>query len=120
MNHFAGLDVSVKETSVCIVDDTGTLCRSSDNIVPKPDRVADLERRQQSLEERTCYVVRLMTRWSQTSSAECSISERIFQFWAKSRLICCHLPNDSADLEQNSLLNGTGHFCEGTGNLKLV
>ena len=23
MDHFAGLDVSVKETSVCIVDDTG-------------------------------------------------------------------------------------------------
>ena len=23
MNHFAGLDISVKETSVCIVDDTG-------------------------------------------------------------------------------------------------
>jgi len=27
MNHFAGLDVSVKETSVCIVDDTGKLVR---------------------------------------------------------------------------------------------
>jgi len=23
MEHFAGLDVSVKETSVCVVDDTG-------------------------------------------------------------------------------------------------
>ena len=27
MDHFAGLDVSVKETSVCIVDDTGRLVR---------------------------------------------------------------------------------------------
>ena len=27
MNHFAGLDVSVKETSVCIVDDTGKIVR---------------------------------------------------------------------------------------------
>ena len=27
MDHFAGLDVSVKETSVCIVDDTGKLVR---------------------------------------------------------------------------------------------
>jgi len=26
MDHFAGLDVSVKETSVCIVDDTGSWC----------------------------------------------------------------------------------------------
>ena len=25
MDHFAGLDVSVKETSVCIVDDTGKM-----------------------------------------------------------------------------------------------
>ena len=27
MDHFAGLDVSVKETSVCIVDDTGRVVR---------------------------------------------------------------------------------------------
>ena len=27
MDHFAGLNVSVKETSVCIVDDTGRIVR---------------------------------------------------------------------------------------------
>ncbi len=27
MDHFAGLDVSVKETSVCIVDNTGKMVR---------------------------------------------------------------------------------------------
>ena len=27
MEHFAGLDVSVKETSVCIVDGTGKIVR---------------------------------------------------------------------------------------------
>ena len=27
MDHFAGLDVSVKETSICIVDDTGRIVR---------------------------------------------------------------------------------------------
>ena len=27
MDHFAGLDVSVKETSICIVDDTGRILR---------------------------------------------------------------------------------------------
>ena len=27
MEHFAGLDVAVKETSVCIVDDTGKIVR---------------------------------------------------------------------------------------------
>jgi transposase len=25
MDHFSGLDVSVKETSICIVDDTGDI-----------------------------------------------------------------------------------------------
>ena len=27
MDHFAGLDVSVKDTSICIVDDTGKIVR---------------------------------------------------------------------------------------------
>ena len=27
MDHFAGLDVSVKETSICIVDDAGRIVR---------------------------------------------------------------------------------------------
>ena len=29
MEHFAGLDVSVNETSVCIVDDTGGIVREA-------------------------------------------------------------------------------------------
>ena len=29
MDHFAGLDVSVKETSVCIVDGTGKIVREA-------------------------------------------------------------------------------------------
>ena len=27
MKHYTGLDISVKETSVCIVDETGKICR---------------------------------------------------------------------------------------------
>ena len=27
MKHYAGLDVSVKETSICIVDEAGRICR---------------------------------------------------------------------------------------------
>jgi transposase len=27
MDHFAGLDVSIKETTICIVDDTGKIVR---------------------------------------------------------------------------------------------
>ncbi len=30
MDHFAGLDVSVKEISVCIVDDAGRIASSGD------------------------------------------------------------------------------------------
>ena len=36
MNHFAGLDVSVKETSVCVVDDTGRIVREV-KLVSEPD-----------------------------------------------------------------------------------
>ncbi len=36
MNHFAGLDVSVNETSVCIVDDTGKIVREV-KVASEPD-----------------------------------------------------------------------------------
>jgi transposase len=36
MKHYAGLDVSVKETSLCIVDETGRLCREA-KVVSHPD-----------------------------------------------------------------------------------
>ena len=36
MDHFAGLDVSVKETSVCIVDDTGKIVREV-KVASEPD-----------------------------------------------------------------------------------
>ena len=34
MKHYAGLDVSVKETSMCIVDETGTVCRETEGDQP--------------------------------------------------------------------------------------
>ncbi len=36
MGHFAGLDGSVKETSVCIVDDTGRIVREV-KVASKPE-----------------------------------------------------------------------------------
>src|ERR1700694_2471848 len=36
MDHFAGLDVSVKEMSVCIVDDTGRIVREV-KVASEPD-----------------------------------------------------------------------------------
>ena len=38
MEHFAGLDVSVKDTSVCIVDDTGKIVREV-KVASKPETV---------------------------------------------------------------------------------
>jgi hypothetical protein len=35
MDHFAGLDVSVKETSICIVDDAGKIVRPAASFEPK-------------------------------------------------------------------------------------
>jgi hypothetical protein len=36
MDHFAGLDVSVKDTSVCVVDDTGKFVREV-KVASEPD-----------------------------------------------------------------------------------
>ena len=36
MDYFAGLDVSVKETSICIVDDTGRIVREA-KVASEPD-----------------------------------------------------------------------------------
>ena len=36
MEHFAGLDVSVNETSVCIVDETGRIVREA-KVASEPD-----------------------------------------------------------------------------------
>lgn len=42
MKHYAGLDVSVKETSVCIVDENGKLCRERKAVSHPDDLVAIL------------------------------------------------------------------------------
>ena len=39
MEHFAGLDVSVKDTSVCIVDDTGKIIREV-KVVSEPEALS--------------------------------------------------------------------------------
>jgi hypothetical protein len=36
MDHSAGLDVSVKETSICVVDDTGRIVREA-KVASEPD-----------------------------------------------------------------------------------
>ena len=39
MDHFAGLDVSIKEMSVCIVDDTGKIVREV-KVAGEPDALS--------------------------------------------------------------------------------
>ncbi|MBA8881010.1 hypothetical protein FHW16_004745 [Phyllobacterium myrsinacearum] len=41
MNHYVGLDVSVKETSLCIVDETGKICREV-KVVSHPDDLIEI------------------------------------------------------------------------------
>ncbi|ANY77092.1 transposase (plasmid) [Microvirga ossetica] len=41
MKHYAGLDVSVKETSVCVVDETGRICRET-KVPSHPDDLAQV------------------------------------------------------------------------------
>ena len=45
MKHYAGLDVSVKETSICIVDETGTISREVKVPSHPEDLVAVLKHR---------------------------------------------------------------------------
>jgi len=43
MDHFAGLDVSVKETSICIVDDTGRIVREA-KVASEPEALLQVLR----------------------------------------------------------------------------
>jgi hypothetical protein len=48
MDYFAGLDVSVKETSVCIVDDTGKIVREV-RVASEPEALLQLLRQRRPL-----------------------------------------------------------------------
>ncbi|KAA9349531.1 IS110 family transposase, partial [Ochrobactrum quorumnocens] len=43
MKHYTGLDISVKETSICIVDETGKICREVKVASHPDDLIAVLE-----------------------------------------------------------------------------
>ena len=45
MDHFAGLDVSVKETSICIVDDAGKIVREV-KVASEPEALLAVRRRE--------------------------------------------------------------------------
>jgi hypothetical protein len=57
MDYFAGLDVSVKETNVCIVDDTGKIVRET-RVASEPEALLQvLTNRAESLGKRTTRIV---------------------------------------------------------------
>ena len=41
MNHYVGLDVSVRETSVCVVDETGRVLKEA-RVPTEPEAIASL------------------------------------------------------------------------------
>jgi transposase len=51
MDYFAGLDVSVKDTSVCIVDDAGSIRREV-KVVSEPDALLAVLVGRQGLSDR--------------------------------------------------------------------
>jgi predicted NBD/HSP70 family sugar kinase len=55
MAYFVGLDVSVKETSVCIVDDTGKIVREA-RVASRPIREADMDDRLIQLRHRPDHI----------------------------------------------------------------
>ena len=42
MDYFAGLDVSVKETSVCVVDDAGNIVREA-RVASEPEALLEVQ-----------------------------------------------------------------------------
>jgi transposase len=43
MKHFIGLDVAVKETAICIVDESGSICREVRGVSHPDDLLAVLK-----------------------------------------------------------------------------
>jgi hypothetical protein len=68
MEHFAGLDVSVKDTSVCIGDDTGRITREV-KVASEPDALLTVLRN-------PAYRLLLVTSWRLGSRAQ-SVCRRV-------------------------------------------
>jgi hypothetical protein len=69
MDHFAGLDVSVKETSVCIVNDTGRIVREV-KVASEPEALLAVLKNPACHFERIGLAMRLIANAPQTASTQ--------------------------------------------------
>jgi len=76
MKHYAGLDVSVKETCICIVDEAGRICRETKVVSHPEDLLAVLCDSAWRL-ERVGLEAGPLSQWLFRGLAE--------QFWTESR-----------------------------------
>ncbi len=72
MDHFAGLDVSVKDTSVCIVDDTGKIVREV-KVASEPDALLAVLRSSAYQFKRIGLEAGPLSQWLFTALAEADL-----------------------------------------------
>ena len=71
MKHYAGLDVSVKETSICIADEAGRICREMKVVSHPEDLLTVLCDPAWQLERVGLLALSVSSSGSTTSSREC-------------------------------------------------
>jgi len=72
MKHYVGLDVSVKETSVCIVDDTGKLVREA-KVATEPEAILALLMKGGLAIERVGLEAGQLSQWLYSALAEANV-----------------------------------------------
>jgi transposase len=77
MDHSAGLDVSVKETSVCIVDDTGRIVREV-KVASEPRALLQVLKNPTYRFKRIGLEAGPMSQWLFSALAEADIDTAIF------------------------------------------
>ena len=72
MDHFAGLDVSVKETSVCIVDETGRIVREVE-VASEPEALLQVLRNRRYYFKRIGLEAGPLSQWLYSGLGEANL-----------------------------------------------
>jgi len=78
MDYFAGLDVSVKETSVCVVDDTGKIVQEV-KVASEPDALLAVPNR--PIREADIAEAKLLRRFEDSARRRISQLPAVFFVW---------------------------------------